>query len=811
MIQTYEKNKWQNRLICLFLACALLMPAISTQAEAFSSQYYYTTVDNTMFRPKADTTNYIARLPANWPMEKVGDLTINNELWYEMKGIIPTDSSRERTGWIQANYLRMMTQAEDAAYTSGNAPGIYNPPVIVAPGDENKPSKQAIVTVNGSRLLQTPNGALIAGFLMNDRMTILETPADTVNGWYMVQKDNYTGYMQAGSLRVLTLGEAYAPTTAAPNQQAGYVRITKQNVNLRKTPGGESQTQIPIDTVLPYFGAPTNRAGYQWVYVLYEGTYGYVRGDSYTFSEANGSTITGPTSPPAATPQPGATQAPITGTGFIRLTKGGVNLRKTPGGESLTQMGRGEVLPYTGQPTLFGGYLWIYAQHDSGTLGYVRSDCYEFTDNAGTVVPTPTPQPGGIVGNIITTIGSLNVRSTPSLNASVLTRLNNSGVIFPYKGIVTGGGKQWYHIVYNNQSAYIVTTFATVTGASLPTTPPGGSTVTANPENLSSTAVTTMDRVLVRESGNGSSKILTTLYTIGSVAKLTGAVNQSGGYIWRGVTAGGVTGYIRGDLLRILTKTEETVLDNTGNPQLSPEASYPTLSRGATGSEVTRLQTELSQMGFLRSSAITGVYTDETVDAVKQFQLAAGLYIDGVAGSNTQHKLYKTVPEGTNNPDGTVDPNETYPTYPVEKANWRFVDTIWARDTTAVLTDVATGLSFRVKRWAGGSHADGEPLTAADTVVMCRIYGVANAQEIASKNLYERKPFWVTVAGHSFAASVYGVPHNYPDGDKIPNNNFNGQFCTHFVGSTTHTNPGSPDRDHQNAIQEAYDKAPSRK
>ena len=92
---------------------------------------------------------------------------------------------------------------------------------------------------------------------------------------------------------------------------------------------------------------------------------------------------------------------------------------------------------------------------------------------------------------------------------------------------------------------------------------------------------------------------------------------------------------------------------------------------------------------------------------------------------------------------------------------------------------------------------------------MCRIFGVTSAQQIADKNLYQRKATWATVNGHTYAASVYGVPHNYPAGDTIANNDFNGQFCVHFVGSTTHNNPNTPDTDHQKAIQEAYDKFPA--
>ena len=70
------------------------------------------------------------------------------------------------------------------------------------------------------------------------------------------------------------------------------------------------------------------------------------------------------------------------------------------------------------------------------------------------------------------------------------------------------------------------------------------------------------------------------------------------------------------------------------------------------------------------------------------------------------------------------------------------------------------------------------------------------------------------MGGRTFAASMYGIPHNY-EGDRIPDNNYNGQFCVHFVNSKTHgssSNPAHVDTDasyngnfgHQSAIQYAY-------
>jgi hypothetical protein len=138
------------------------------------------------------------------------------------------------------------------------------------------------------------------------------------------------------------------------------------------------------------------------------------------------------------------------------------------------------------------------------------------------------------------------------------------------------------------------------------------------------------------------------------------------------------------------------------------------------------------------------------------------------------------------------------------------INTFWGRGETAVMTDVKTGISLRIKRWAGGLHVDGEPLTGADTAALAQVYGVKNAQEILEKNLYQRRPVWITLKGRSFAASLYGVPHNYPAGDTIPGNDFNGQLCIHFYNSRTHAS-GTVDSDHMRAIQTAYDSAPSKK
>ncbi|QKS72733.1 peptidoglycan-binding protein [Paenalkalicoccus suaedae] len=66
------------------------------------------------------------------------------------------------------------------------------------------------------------------------------------------------------------------------------------------------------------------------------------------------------------------------------------------------------------------------------------------------------------------------------------------------------------------------------------------------------------------------------------------------------------------------------------------------LRAGATGVEVTKLQTALAQIGFY-SSATTGSYGDATVNAVRNFQRARSLTADGIAGPQTLTQLNREI------------------------------------------------------------------------------------------------------------------------------------------------------------------------
>ncbi|MBQ9009707.1 MAG: peptidoglycan-binding protein [Clostridia bacterium] len=93
-------------------------------------------------------------------------------------------------------------------------------------------------------------------------------------------------------------------------------------------------------------------------------------------------------------------------------------------------------------------------------------------------------------------------------------------------------------------------------------------------------------------------------------------------------------------------------------PVYSPEnwpTRYRTLNRGSNGQDVYMLQMRLRELGFYNGT-VSGGYYGGTIEAVKAFQQAAGLKVDGIAGKQTQSALFALT---TPAPDVTTAPTPT--------------------------------------------------------------------------------------------------------------------------------------------------------
>jgi len=113
------------------------------------------------------------------------------------------------------------------------------------------------------------------------------------------------------------------------------------------------------------------------------------------------------------------------------------------------------------------------------------------------------------------------------------------------------------------------------------------------------------------------------------------------------------------------------------------------------------------------------------------------------------------------------------------------------------VTDVRTGITWTMRAFSQGNHADVETVTAADTANMQRAFG--------GRWTWDTRPIWVTTPdGRRLAASLNGMPHG---GSTISGNNMNGHVCMHFLESRTHNGNRSHERDHQNSVRAAYNVA----
>ena len=235
------------------------------------------------------------------------------------------------------------------------------------------------------------------------------------------------------------------------------------------------------------------------------------------------------------------------------------------------------------------------------------------------------------------------------------------------------------------------------------------------------------------------------------------------------LTADGVAG---NETLKKLDSAYKNADSNTSTDDDS-------LRKGATGTAVKTLQTNLKKLGFY-TAYVDGSFGSTTESAVKAFQKKYGLTADGVAGSATLKKIESAVASASSGKITT------------EQLDWfNGGKNVIPNGAVFQIKDVSTGLIFSARRQSGGNHMDAEPLTAEDTAILKKINGGTFS--------WRRRAVLVKYNGHVYAASIYSEPHGT---NTILDNNFDGQFCLHFYGSKTH-GTDRVDADHQKCVEQA--------
>ena len=243
--------------------------------------------------------------------------------------------------------------------------------------------------------------------------------------------------------------------------------------------------------------------------------------------------------------------------------------------------------------------------------------------------------------------------------------------------------------------------------------------------------------------------------------------------------------------------------------QTAQAASYRNLKLNATGADVTNLQTALLRLSY--PVAVTGTYDAATRTAVRSFQQRNGLTVDGVAGRLTQTRLFSSgaVAADTSKASaGSTTESTSVRTETAVTATGPSGSQIrllhWFNDIKPSLKsgqnllvyDPQTKISWTLRIYSLGRHADCEPLTAEDTANMVKAFG--------SVNTWNQKAVYVQLPGGTWTlGSTHDMPHL---SGSIKDNNFNGHLCVHFLRDMDECQKNDPKYGvaNQNTIRSAW-------
>ena len=583
-----------------------------------------------------------------------------------------------------------------------------------------------------------------------EKGTVLEAVSIS-DGWVKVKYSGVTGYVSADYVKVSGLSSSSGSSEALKEMDSKGA-INASEVNVREGAGTSSSKMYSLSK-----GASVDVTGIKgdWYRVHTSKGTGYVLAKYVTLVSDSNST--------AASDSTSESLKEMSAMGTI--TAGGVNVRKSAStsAKALYKLGKGDDVSVTGRQG-----DWYRIKTSEGT-GFVNGDYIKVDTSSSSSSDSYTVK--DMTGSASITGSSVNVRKSPSKDA-----LDKGASV-----TITGISGDWYRIKTGKGEGFVKGDFLEM------------DVVVSNS---------------LKEGMKDSSEVKAMQARLIELGYLTGSADGDFGASTKaaliafqknaGLTADGIAGAsTQKAVYSSDAKSKKTEADEIED-QLDSIKS--TLSMGSSGSEVTSLQKRLITLNYMSGSA-DGSFGAKTRDAVMLFQKQTGLTVDGKAGKTTISKLFASSAEKydgkttiSSSSSSSSSGSSSSSKSGVILADWWTSDIqkVYSRGTIATVTDVKTGISWKVKRRGGTNHADTEPLTAEDTAKMKQAYGGSWS--------WNRRAIWVTVNGKTYAASQNGMPHAVYS---ITDNNFNGHFCIHFLNSRTHTG-NRLDSAHQSCVKAAY-------
>ena len=587
--------------------------------------------------------------------------------------------------------------------------------------------------------------------------------------WCATTYNGYSGYVMtkfltftptsvptAAPTPLPTLAPTQAPTNPpATSGRIAYVSTTGGSLNLRAEAksSGRVLTTIPNTTrlVITSYGST-------WCATSYNGHYGYVMTSFLRFEAA-----TQPTQAPTPLPTLSPTNPPAINstTAYVRTSGGSLNLRAEAKSNAriLTTIPNNTLISVTSRGTSWCGVYY------NGYAGYVMTSFLQFNSaSQPTATPSPSPtnppasNPTSAYAMVTTSGGTLNLRQTDSTSARVLMNIPNGATV-----MVHSRGETWCRITYSGTTGYVMTKFLTFFSSTLPVP-------TQAPETEEEYDPSQYRRTLKKGMmGEDVRWVQNRLVSLGYDASTHGTYDDKtvsavkAFQSQNGLTSDGVSG------------PQTFAILNSDNARRADDAplSYTTLRIDDEKPGITPMQKALKNLGY--HVTVNGYFDEQTHNAVVAFQQRNSLVISGIADALTQQVLYSTNAKPYSTPVEELPANAGMIAGPavsdIQLLHWfNEIKPKVSTGQTITVFDPNTSLSWNIKFYSLGRHADSEPLTWRDTQIMNRSFGSTS---------WTIHPVYVLLpTGEWTMATMHNNPHLY---GSITDNGFGGHLCIHFL------------------------------
>ncbi|CAN5644308.1 hypothetical protein BH23CHL5_BH23CHL5_11210 [soil metagenome] len=443
----------------------------------------------------------------------------------------------------------------------------------------------------GPGLFYTPFDVLLPG----STVTLLSGPIAANNyDWYQVRTSTGLTGWAAGQLMTLsgtpvagsstptpTATRTPTPTGTAGSQLGQFkvgdpVVVNVASLNLRIAPA----LTATVLSVMPsgaqgiVTGATVSVGGLLWTPVNITGHGAGWAATQYLMKGVGSTATLTPTASPTATVTPGPTNTqtpmggPFFGTYIVNVPL--LNLRSSAGTSApiITTLNQGTILQFLGRTATANGFQWYEVRSPNHT-GWIASTYVLGTSSTAspspTLTPTATPtSPGAFIAAYEVSVPLLNLRSAPSLTATILATLTEGTVVQFLGRTAVASGHTWYEVRNATQTGWIAGTYvssvpptstptatATATRTATPTVTPTPSPTTT-PTRTSESEIRPGDTVRVtagwlnvRSEPSTTSSIVRTV-PLGTTGTVLAGPQSGSGYAWHQISTSLGTGWVAG-------------------------------------------------------------------------------------------------------------------------------------------------------------------------------------------------------------------------------------------------------------------------